>query len=91
MYQSYLFAKQKNILPKYKKVASLATTEQYDTLTKKLLPFVISYIIRFRIFLCWTLLLNNEIVIMMTTIMMIAIEEERKNSGSNKKRSPCKY
>jgi hypothetical protein len=40
MYQSYLFAKQKNTLSKYKKVASLATTEPDDTLSKKLLPVV---------------------------------------------------
>jgi hypothetical protein len=40
MYQSCLFAKQKNILSKYKDVASLATTKPDDTLSKKLLPFV---------------------------------------------------
>jgi hypothetical protein len=58
-------------------VASLAATESDDTLITKLLRFVSTYIIHFRIFLCWTLLLNNkEIVIMMTTIIMIAIEEE---------------
>jgi hypothetical protein len=40
MYQSYPFANQKNILSKYKKVVSFATTEPDDILTKKLLSFV---------------------------------------------------
>jgi hypothetical protein len=86
------FAKQKNILSKYKKVASLATTEPNYTLSEKLLPFVstvTSYTSDVPSFWLVLLLLlpllqqqqaillnNNKEIVIMMTTIIIIIEEE---------------